>query len=216
MKPNIWKIGFFTGLILTLVFFTGLILSSLIKSKPAIVHSESVDIFLGESQDISRSAQFTASQLKQLVSVDRKKFRVKKLYYDEFEDRELRVIVPTYILFGFKVDKLEVIDNNSENSYKIIYRNSNNLCFYIGNSISGLIQPSTRPPSSTEAVEINSPFINETANLAITKYDRASTNSSISLEFSKVEFESPCTEKDRVITTSEAVKIVESLQYLNP
>ncbi|NES72939.1 MAG: hypothetical protein F6K24_50965, partial [Okeania sp. SIO2D1] len=98
---------------------------------------------------------------------------------------------------------------------KIIYRNSNNSCFYIADSTtySGGNYSSL---FSTETVKVNSPFINETANLAINKYNRASTNSSISLEFSKVEFESPCTEKDRAITTSEAVKIVESLKYLNP
>ncbi|NET28684.1 hypothetical protein [Okeania sp. SIO1I7] len=196
MKNHVWKIGFLTGLILGL--------SNI--NKAVIVRSESIDT-LAQSPDIAKSAQLTSSQLKQLVSVDRK----------TLEKEILKVIVPTYIPPGFKVDKLEIIDNDSVKSYKIIYRNSNNLCFYIADRIlRRFIPPPPSLPLSQETVKVNSPFINETANLAITKYDRSSTNSSISLEFSKVDFESPCTEKDRAITTSEAVKIVESLQYLNP
>ncbi|NEN93664.1 MAG: hypothetical protein F6K48_34255 [Okeania sp. SIO3H1] len=62
MKNNVWKIGFFTGLILAL----GSI------NKAVIVRSELVDT-LAQSQGIAKSAKLTASQLKRLVSVDKKR-----------------------------------------------------------------------------------------------------------------------------------------------
>ena len=209
MKNHVWKIGFFTGLILTL----GSI------NKAVIVRSESVDT-LAQSQNIARSAQLTASQLKRLVSVDRKKFKV-KLNNDEFEDRELRVIVPTYIPPGFKVDKLEVKDNDSEKSYKIFYRNSNNSCFYIKNTIKKNDWESFGgfKPFSKTIVEVNSPLIGK-AYISTYRYQRESNNSPIFLqilEYSQsVGFGSPCSNNGKTINIQEAVKIVESLQYLNP
>ncbi|NEN93665.1 MAG: hypothetical protein F6K48_34260 [Okeania sp. SIO3H1] len=189
MKLNIWTITFLTGLIFS---FSSLNKAVTVADNPF----NSVDFPLESCGD--------------LLPKDKSAYPV---------------VVPTYIPPGFKVDKLEVIDNDSEKIYKIIYRNSNNLCFYIADGIdsilsrkfSGLSRGETaRRASRVETVKVNLPVIDTNSYLSINKYDRASTSSSISLESSKVEFESPCTEKDRAITTPEAVKIVESLQYLNP
>ncbi|NES72941.1 MAG: hypothetical protein F6K24_50975, partial [Okeania sp. SIO2D1] len=67
MKPNVCKIGFFTGLILTL--------SSI--NKAVMVRSELVDT-LAQSQDIARSAKLTSAQVEKLVDLDKKKIEVDK------------------------------------------------------------------------------------------------------------------------------------------
>ncbi len=204
MKPNIGKITFLTGLILSL--------NSI--DKAVTFPSKSVDT-LAQSQDIATLAKLTLSQVKKLVDLDKKKI----------ENSQLRVILPSYIPSEFRVDKVEVLNTDLEANYTIIYRNLNNFCFYIKNSISGkkagqhyFLLETARYRSGRETIYINSSVIGY-GYLDIYNYGNISTNPSISLVSLQnigFKFESPCTKNDRAITTSKAVKIVESLQYLNP
>ena len=213
MKLNVWKIGFLTGLILSL----GNV------DKAVTFPSKSVDN-LPQSQDIATLAKLTPAQVEKLIDLEKKKIRV-RLGNGEFEDREFRVIVPTYITPGFKVDKLEVKDNNSYKSYNLYYKNFHNLCFYIGVFISLPNMLHDQPSGGSASIligtftEVNLPLIGK-AYLSIAEYNRVSTNSSISLVSLQKDlgfkFESPCNKNDNNITPKEAVKIVESLQYLNP
>ncbi|NES64617.1 MAG: hypothetical protein F6K24_04825 [Okeania sp. SIO2D1] len=205
MKHNIWTIGFLTGLILSL--------SNI--DKAVTVRSESVDN-LAQSQDIARSAKLTASQLKWLVSIDKKKIELgekSKKSIDEF-----KVIVPTFIPPGFNVDDLEIIDNNSELSYRIVYRNSNNSCFYLIKTTN--LKPRQPPDYGVkvwEVVEVDSPILGKVY-LDYYQSGVISSQSCIRLRTSEnIEFESPVwAQKCKVISMQEAVKIIESLQYLNP
>ncbi|NES68378.1 MAG: hypothetical protein F6K24_25665 [Okeania sp. SIO2D1] len=76
------------------------------------------------------------------------------------------------------------------------------------------------PRGGTRGIPVDS-AIGGDGYLNINRYDRVSTNSSMSWSFNSFKFQSPCDiakieKSERVIKTSEAVKIVESLQYLNP
>ncbi|NES69575.1 MAG: hypothetical protein F6K24_32305, partial [Okeania sp. SIO2D1] len=109
------------------------------------------------------------------------------------------------------------IDNYSEKSYKIIYRNSNNSRFCIRNYIPRI---SLARSGGTEIIKVNSPVIGNTE-LDIFTYAQVSVNDSMSLVNPSTNvtiFSSPCSRdpNDRIITAQEAVKIVESLKYLNP
>ncbi|NES68376.1 MAG: hypothetical protein F6K24_25655 [Okeania sp. SIO2D1] len=204
MKLNVWKIVFLTGLILSL--------SSI--NKAVTVRSESVDI-VAQFQDIARLAKLNPVQVEKLVDLDNKKI----------ENSQLRVILPSYIPSEFRVDKVEVVNTDLEANYKIIYRNLNNFCFYLQNNISGkkagqhyFLLETAKSRSGVETIYINSSVIGN-AYLDIYNYGNISTNPSISLVSLQnigFKFESPCSKNDQAITTSKAVKILESLQYLNP
>ncbi|NET28686.1 hypothetical protein [Okeania sp. SIO1I7] len=188
--------------VLTTGFFAGLIFSLNSIDKAVTFPSKSVDS-LAQSQDIAMLAKLTPTQVEKLVNLEK-------------NNQVDKVIVPTYIPPGFQVDKLEV----GGRYYYIIYRNSNNLCFYFSYS-NHLIFNSQ--DAEVVGIEINLPVIG-TAYLHTKKSHRASIPSSIVVQSSdygreQFGFASPCTftkNHGKTITTQEVVKIVESLQYLNP
>ena len=189
MKFNVWTIGFFTGLILSL--------SSINKAVT----------FDTQSQDIAKSAKLTPSQVEKLISLSKNNKIGKKF----------QAIVPTYIPVGFQINELEAINNESELSYRIVYRNIlNNSCFHLIKAIH--LKPRQPPDYSVnawETVEVDLPILGK-VNLDYYKSDIISTQPCIKLRSSEnIEFESPVGNCN-VISMQEAVKIVESLQYLNP
>ncbi len=215
MKLNIWKIGFFTGLILGL--------NSI--DKAVTVPSKLVDS-LAQSQDIATLAKLTPSQVEKLVNLDKKK-RV-RLDNGELEDREFRVLVPTYLPPGFKVDELITNDNEyGDGFYHISYGNSNNLCFSIWSSKPLVELIFNSEDMQTFYKDVNLPGIGK-AELRTHEPHRVSIHSTIWAEiWPEVSHEgygfifgSPCFGKEKkekkTITFQEAVKIVKSLQYLNP
>ncbi|NES69576.1 MAG: hypothetical protein F6K24_32310 [Okeania sp. SIO2D1] len=187
--------------VLTTGFFAGLILSLSNINKAVTFPSKSVDS-LAQSQDIAMLAKLTPTQVEKLVNLEK-------------NNQVDKVIVPTYIPPEFKVDKLEV----GGGYYYIIYRNSNNLCFYFSYSNHFIFNSQD---AEVVGIEINLPVIG-TAYLYTKKSHRVSIPSTILVKSysaqERFEFISPCLMTEnwgKTITTPEAVKIVESLQYLNP
>ncbi|NET28683.1 hypothetical protein [Okeania sp. SIO1I7] len=100
--------------------------------------------------------------------------------------------------------------------------------YQVNQLLAQLPPPPVRGIDGSESIEVNPDFripvdslIGGDGYLYINKYDRVSTNSSILWLFQGFKFKSPCyiaqiADGGRVITSSEAVKIVESLQYLSP
>ena len=205
MKLNNWIIGFLTGLILSL----GSI------DKAVTFPSKSVDSFT-QFQDVATLAKLTASQVEKLIFLDK----------NNSMGIEFKVIVPTYIPPGFQMDRLTIEDSRVHGpSYQIIYRNANNFCF----SIKGASGEFGGGPTDSEIVEVDSPALGKVI-VGYVKFSEVSNQSSIFLTEAPIKkgsqgylFLSPAVPylgssglKCRTITIQEAVKIVESLQYLNP
>lgn len=140
----------------------------------------------------------------------------------------LSIVVPTYMPPGFKVDELFISyyeEEGSRGMYSLTYRNpSTNSCF----SISGFPQPPIgEEPSGYDQVKVTSSDLGEivlehTNSDGFEGIDYISNPGPYFLpfpgSFHAYDFNSPGSDnrKCKSVSLSEAVKIAESLKYLNP
>lgn len=183
-------------------------------------------------KSVGEAAKLTPAQVEELLSVEKLKS------YERLRSKKevkAKFVVPTYIPHGFQVDILRTRYNqNLGGRYQIIYRNSSNSCFGIEG---GIPEPIGDEPTSYDTTgEVWSPALGKIV-LGYTSFRKRSNLSFIGFKGPKDSviknnndyiFSSPVLSVysqqggwERIpecgtITFQEAVKIVESLQYLNP
>jgi hypothetical protein len=175
----------------------------------------STDTRLKPEGSIGESAKLTPDQVKQLMSLDNKNNSL---------SINFKVVLPTYIPPGFKVHKFAAGKNaTSGPGYEIVYRNSSNLCFVI----SGDSGQWGGPPGGYDTVEVSSPALGKVV-LEYTDFDRDTNKPYISFKGEPLmrgqtgyRFISSGLSTDdkncgNIISLQEAVKVVKSIQYLNP
>lgn len=177
--------------------------------------------YLSEVQvGISYEMKLSPSELKDFAKLTKK--QVEELFFNinELEYSDFKPIVPAYIPEGFKVSKFEVVDLGGYRDYNLMYKNDNNFCFQISGSSTGWGDGA----SELQSIEVISQALGKVV-LEYTENHRNRTNSSISLGIQPgvlgghqaYWFTSPVNDEYCYsISIQEAVKIVESLQYLNP
>jgi hypothetical protein len=148
---------------------------------------------------IGKAAKLTPLQVQDLISLEKK--------------RKIRVIVPTYIPAGFKVDSFK-INSNRFGPYSIIYRNSSDACFHI------VTPPWGDGPIEYDTVrDISSPALGKIV-LGYTQFPQSDSFPVIGFRSPAKEgffFASPASYAGcKSISFKDAIKIIESLQYLNP
>ena len=173
------------------------------------------------SESVYKSAKLNQKQVEQLLSMP----QVEPDYNPDEINFTLGVLVPTYLPDGFRIDEFNV----SDNSYYIFYQNSNNQCFVL----EGFPVPSIGDePTGFDMVEVQSPILGRVA-LEYTDTDSIDGSSYVGNpgpyftngKFHAYTFKSPgfrpfdspkYEQKCNSISVQEAVKVVESLRYLNP
>jgi hypothetical protein len=163
-------------------------------------------------ESVGKAAQLAPAHIKQLSPLD-------KTITERGIKFKFKIVLPTYVPPGFQVDKLEVQnDTRYSPKYKIVYRNSSNSCFFISGS-SGIWGG---PASGYKTVEVSSTALGKVV-LEYTDFVRAANTGYIGVPGSRItkgkmgyDFSSPGRDGCRTISIQEAVKVVESLQYLNP
>jgi hypothetical protein len=168
---------------------------------------------------VGEAAKLTPAQIEQLRAVDNTKGnRI-----------NFKVVLPAYIPTGFQVKEFKVrTDAISGPSYKILYRNSNNACFTFqaDNGQWG------GPSSGYDTIEVFSPVLGK----VLIEHTHSDRLSNAVVGFRK-DWPSPKASAktaysfgsaggsnymrklyncERAISLQETVKIVESLQFLNP
>jgi hypothetical protein len=141
--------------------------------------------------------------------------------------RKLKILVPTYLPPGFQIDKFEInYDRNSKigsdyyRSYTIVYKNmKTNVCFYISGY--GFPSGGGGDPGDYKTVEVSSPALGKVI-LMYTGFSQNRQKSYVRFENDYIfvnthvyDFASPSSECN-TISIQEAVKIVESFEWLNP
>lgn len=165
-----------------------------------------------DPQSIAEAALLTPEQVKQLVAMDG----------NNSKDIEFKVIVPTYIPAGFKVEKVETLDRPGGPggpAYQITYRNSRNACFSVSATSGGW----GSGPGEQHSFEVNPPALGKLL-LGYTEFFRSVRRPSISFQGAPIIkgkqgyfFNSPAIDrKCDVIEIQDGIKIANSLQYLNP
>ena len=165
----------------------------------------------------SKAAQLTSAQVKQLESLE--KSNIVKSGELQVEAGKIKAIVPTYIPPGFQVDSFETKLNAAVGSeYSLVYRNSSNSCF----RIFAFQGQGGDAPTLYETVKVSSPALGK---VILTYTDSDEFHNGFSVKFPlpiykndvAYLFDSPAFGKNcNSVSLQEAVKIVESLQYLNP
>lgn len=200
--------------------------SKVISENPSLKQNNDLNIATTDvSEPIYKSAKLNQKQVEQLLSMPQIKLR--KLIDDSEEIIKftLGVLVPTYLPDGFSIDEFNV----SDNSYYIFYQNSNNQCFVL----EGFPVPAIGDePTGFDTVEVQSPILGRVA-LEYTDTDWIDGSSYVGNpgpyftngNFHAYTFKSPGSrlfdspkyeQKCNSISVQEAVKVVESLRYLNP
>ncbi len=160
---------------------------------------------------IGKSAQLTTTQIAQLKYIDNFRFGGKFNF---------KVLLPTRIPPGFQLENFEASQRRGEVNYKISYRNrQNNSCFYIQGSTGSGGDMGT----GYDTVEVFAPAFGRVI-LDHTNFDRARKSGYIgfssyfiSREKTSYSFYSPGNRKNACnsMQIQEAVKVVQSFQYLN-
>ncbi|MEP0884636.1 DUF4367 domain-containing protein [Trichocoleus sp. ST-U3] len=169
---------------------------------------------------ITKAALLTPTQVKQLLSVS------KNVRLENGETKKLEIVVPTYIPPGFKLDQLEISDGDYP-GYSIDYRNSNNICFGFG----VFTAPGAGSPGEYDTVEVVAPAFGKVT-LAYTDFDDFSgkplvafanyhsnvRDQKIGKYVGKYSFSShgEIDKNCNAISLRSAIKIVESLQFIDP
>ncbi len=163
-----------------------------------------------EPSELGRLAKLTDSQTQELLS-----FAKNNRY-----QRTFKIVLPAYIPDGYKVAKFNVGEGMGGPQYEIEYQNSNNSCFRIDGSSGGW----GGAPEDYEPVEVLSSALGKVV-LEKTDFDRSYNMAKMNLvieagllispqrySFSTSWKANSCTP----VQVQDAVKIVESFQYLNP
>ncbi len=173
---------------------------------------------------IGNSAKLTDSELEQLISLDKT-----KISRDGNRKHTFRVVLPTYIPDGFKVDGFIVREDHKHgHSYEIRYRNQNNTCF-------GLKADNGQwggPVAESETLEV----LSQSLGLVILRHSSLDQISNSYLDFRK-DLPSPQSSPKTAysfwsitgskyytdnykckfsLSLQEGVHVIESLQYLTP
>lgn len=153
---------------------------------------------------VAKAAKLTPEQVKHLMS------KVK----NNLNKIDFKIVVPTYIPLGFQIDTFEVEDNPG---YLIRYRDSSNYCFELRSASDGF----GGSPTEYRTVEAFSPALGKLL-LGYTDFDPVFNGSYIGFNEGFIikgqqgySFNSFSARGCNVISLQEAVKIVESLEYLN-
>ncbi|HLO86188.1 MAG TPA: hypothetical protein VK203_14425 [Nostocaceae cyanobacterium] len=164
-------------------------------------------------KSVGEAAKLTPAQIKQLLSLDR----------NNSKNMRVKIIVPTYIPSGFRVNSLETRDVPGFGpDYIIAYHNpNNNSCFYIRG---GFEMPIGDEPTELNTIKIYSPALGSVLLLS-TEFNRLNQENFIRFEPLQIvkgqnsySFESPSNVEEarcNAVRYPLAIKIVESLQYLN-
>ncbi|MEL7005620.1 MAG: hypothetical protein AAFN93_23255 [Bacteroidota bacterium] len=138
------------------------------------------------------------------------------------------IVIPAYIPPGFEVSSLKISAHDEQylyNFYKIKYQNKDNSCFLIQDY--ALDGPVGEGPAVVDEIEgIQIPALNVLVNLGYSGFSRASSYDFTIVSFTGIggheyEFLSPSLSENSSpdctgIPIKESIKIVESLQYLDP
>lgn len=175
--------------------------------------SEPINSPVRPQLSVGKAAQLTDSQVQELMLLE------KNTHLERF-----KVLLPTYLPVGFRVEEVEILNNNDTNpQYRIVYRNlKDNSCFRVTGDNGQWGGP---PADYSNTVEALSPILGKVI-LEYTEFDQQ-------IDGSLIKFKNEPIMKDSTgysfisersihpncrngISPQEAVKIVESLQYLNP
>ena len=184
------------------------------------------------NESLLKVSQLNSAQVEKLMTVEGA-----IVQGGEIRDSIFRVVLPGYIPSGFKLTKFSFKDPNLESGvdsnelgYSLTYKDSNNICFRVGafasrSTVSPPIPPSH--PLRVETIEAYSPIFGK-LRLNYTGFDEYSNPSKIeldSLRHSSGGYVYDFASRKRLLYSEancntmeleEAVKVVESLQYLNP
>ncbi|HLO47332.1 MAG TPA: hypothetical protein VK203_14410 [Nostocaceae cyanobacterium] len=164
---------------------------------------------------VAKAAKLTPEQVNQLVSAG------KNVHLENGKVKELQIVVPTYIPPGFKLDKFEVIGGVYP-YYEINYRNTNNGCFSFG----AFTAPGAGSPGEYATVNATTPALGMVT-IVYTDFDYYYNKPLVAFsyqsnirdkEVGKYSFYSGSYPNSNcnAVSLKEAIKIVESLQFLNP
>jgi hypothetical protein len=174
---------------------------------------ENSDDLILNLDSVGSAAKLTSEQINQLLSIQQKQFKV---------------IVPTYIPSGFKVEKFNANKNpaKNHNTYEIVYRNPNGLCF----KVSGKSYPYGGDPGIYETIDFTSPLFGK-KDIHYFDSDQESDFQVITLaaippgRFEETRFEFTSTSNTsymapncskQLISLQTVKEILKSLQYLKP
>ncbi len=149
--------------------------------------------------------------------------RLSAAQIQKLESLGVKIAVPSYVPDGFRVDKVEVVPCPPGSrrfcpEYSITYRGPKNTCFAIestGGGIGGL-------PDGDRSFPVNSPVFGESS-LELGKYGQAQSATLLGQWLGESPFyrfagagTSRALQGCNNISPQEAVRVTESLQYLNP
>jgi hypothetical protein len=171
---------------------------------------------------IGKAAKLTPAQVKELIEMEKRK-AYKGL--GSKEKVQAKFVLPTYLPPGFNVSHFGTKYNEKLGGrYEIVYCNSSKFCFLIGG---GIPEPMGDEPISYETIKDISSLALGKVELGYANYDRTNNESHIGFTGSLDRFikdnndyifQSPSimyVGNNKAISMSEAIKIVQSLQYLN-
>lgn len=172
---------------------------------------------------IGRAAKLNPVQIKQAISLDKNNSR----------GMEFKIAVPTYVPTGFELESFGATEDGYGPLYWIVYRNSSNLCFEISANSGGW----GAVPQDYETVEVVSPAFGKVV-LEYTDFDQIRNKAYIRFKDAPIvrgepgkkrgyffaspveSFEAKKSSENLAIcdriNISEALKVVESIQYINP
>ncbi|MEP0884633.1 hypothetical protein NDI49_24090 [Trichocoleus sp. ST-U3] len=167
---------------------------------------------------VAEAAKLTPVQVKELQPLNNANNR---------NIQRFKILVPTYLPPGFKIDRFEVsydkdrkIGSDYYRSYTIYYKNTEtNVCFHISGY--GFSSGGGGDPGDYKTVEVSSSALGKVI-LMYTGFSQNRQNSFVRFETDYIfvnthmyDFASSSLECN-TISIQEAVKIVESFQWLNP
>ncbi len=164
------------------------------------------------SESKANAAKLSSTQRQELLAVDK----------NNSQGIDVKIVVPTYVPPGFKVKNLTVDDDERFGPFYIItYHNDVGNCFEISGASGGF----GAGVEDYEIITVESKALG-TVDLGLTQFDSLTNQPAIGFDQfsvkgvipSQQEYSFRSSEKGEcsVITLSEAAKIVESLDYLNP
>jgi hypothetical protein len=171
---------------------------------------------------IGKAAKLTPAQVEELIEIEKRK-AYKGL--GSKEEVQAKFVLPTYLPPGFNVSHFRTKYNGKLGGrYEIVYCNSSKFCFLIEG---GIPEPMGDEPISYETIKDISSLALGKVELGYANYDRTNNKPHIGFTGSLDRFikdnndyifQSPSriyVGNNTAISMSEAIKIVESLQYLN-
>ncbi|MEG3970918.1 hypothetical protein QUA00_25335 [Microcoleus sp. T2B6] len=161
---------------------------------------------------IGKAAKLTTQEVEKLVSLEKTDLVLKDKLKMEY--LKLKAIVPTYIPPGFKVKKLYAWKDSNNSYYRIEYSNSSDSRFEIASACCFCGDE----PLGYKEIEVNSKKLGKII-VAYTYFDNDINQSHLVCATGILYNKNTNREyyfSTETVNITEAIKIVESLQYLNP